>query len=112
MVPLISYFSGLLERWYDTCVGFVNDVTRKQSLTFGIEYMKENVGHFYVNKQSTFDETNISGKKIGKIPFLILLTICGRKYVLIEVFQINYSSVLLNNAGFILISKETQQAVI
>lgn len=56
---------GLLDGWYDGCMGWAKAVNRMQTFAFGTAYLRLTPSHFYVKKGSSFDPTDIRGKKIG-----------------------------------------------
>jgi ABC-type amino acid transport substrate-binding protein len=59
---------GLLGRWYDGCMGWYTTVDRIHVFTFSEPYAKAPLSYFFVPKaDTTFDPSNIVGKKIGFI---------------------------------------------
>ncbi|CAH1778068.1 unnamed protein product [Owenia fusiformis] len=59
---------GLLDGWYDACMGWVPTIGRTHVFSFAQSYGKPTMAQFYVkNDDVTFNPSDITGKKIGFI---------------------------------------------
>ncbi len=65
-------FAGLYNEWYDGCYGWLATPERLQTFAVGEPYLKIAKNYFFLKKgsdASSFDSTDISGKKIGTVTF-------------------------------------------
>ena len=58
---------GLLDKWYDACLGWAQATNRAQIFKFGSSYLKNEPAKFFVKKLATYDPTRtIKGLNVGE----------------------------------------------